>query len=370
MCLIVLAWRALPDLPLIVAANRDEFHARPAAPAAFWPDQPGILAGRDLQAKGTWMGVSRGGRFAAVTNYRGATEPGAPHSRGSLVTGFLDADIAPGPYLKGLQGSMYSGFNLLVSDEEELWSMSNRDGPPRRLEPGIYGLGNTLLDAPEVDRPKERFQAATGTCGRAAVFRAGGIEDREPALRHTLLDRVPVRKRQDDPLRGADLLVRRRRPGRPCTTSSRSGAAACPGAGCRLPRRPRRIAAKPCASVEGGGVHLRRQHHLAIAALLRLFHQLPQDRAADALAAKFLQHRHAADVAVGQQPPGADRLALDVEGDGVDAGAGRARPSRAPRGTPCSSTNTARRIGSACARASLPRQAAQFAASRESIIAA
>jgi len=162
MCLIVLAWRALPDHPLIVAANRDEFHARPAAAAAFWPDQPAILAGRDLQAKGSWMGVSRSGRFAAVTNYRGATEPSAPHSRGSLVSGFLDADIAPGPYLKGLQGSMYSGFNLLVSDKEELWSMSNRDGPPRRLEPGIYGLGNTLLDAPEVDRPKQRFKAAMG----------------------------------------------------------------------------------------------------------------------------------------------------------------------------------------------------------------
>jgi uncharacterized protein with NRDE domain len=162
MCLIVLAWRAHPDHPLIVAANRDEFHARPAATAAFWQDQPGILAGRDRQAKGTWMGISRGGRFAAVTNFRGATEPSAPHSRGSLVTRFLEEDIAPERYLKGLQGNMYSGFNLLVCDAKELWSMSNRDGPPRRLEPGIYGLGNTLLDAPEVDRPKERFQAALG----------------------------------------------------------------------------------------------------------------------------------------------------------------------------------------------------------------
>ena len=162
MCLIVLGWHVLPDHPLIVAANRDEFHARPAAPAAFWPDRPAILAGRDLKAKGTWMGVSRNGRFAAVTNFRGATEPSAPHSRGALVTSFLESDIAPGPYLKGLQGNMYSGFNLLVSDKNELWSMSNRDGPPRRLEPGIYGLGNTLLDAPEVERPKARFKAAFG----------------------------------------------------------------------------------------------------------------------------------------------------------------------------------------------------------------
>jgi uncharacterized protein with NRDE domain len=162
MCLIVLAWRALPDHPLIVAANRDEFHARPAAPAAFWQDQPGLLAGRDLQARGTWMGISRSGRFAAVTNYRGATEPSAAHSRGSLVTGFLQGKLAPGEYMKGLQGSMYSGFNLLVCDGRELWSMSNRDGPPRRLEAGIYGLGNTLLDAPEADQPKQRFKAVLG----------------------------------------------------------------------------------------------------------------------------------------------------------------------------------------------------------------
>jgi uncharacterized protein with NRDE domain len=162
MCLIVLGWHVLPDHPLIVAANRDEFHARPAAAAAFWPDKPAILAGRDLQAKGTWMGVSRAGRFAAVTNFRGATEPSAAHSRGALAVGFLEGKSSPEKYMKGLQGSMYSGFNFLASDGEELWSMSNRDGPPRRLEPGIYGLGNTLLDAPEVDRPKERFKGVMG----------------------------------------------------------------------------------------------------------------------------------------------------------------------------------------------------------------
>ena len=162
MCLIVLGWRALPDHPLVVAANRDEFHARPASAAAFWPDRSAILAGRDLQAGGTWMGVSRGGRFAAVTNFRGATEPSAAHSRGALVAGFLEGKLPPESYLGGLQGRMYSGFNLLVCDKEELWSMSNRDGPPRRLEPGIYGLGNTLLDAPEVERPKERFKGVMG----------------------------------------------------------------------------------------------------------------------------------------------------------------------------------------------------------------
>jgi uncharacterized protein with NRDE domain len=161
MCLIVLAWRRQPDYPLIVAANRDEFHGRPAAPAAFWADKPSILAGRDLEARGTWMGVARNGRFAAVTNYRGATEPRAAESRGALVTRFLEGNEKPETYLKSIKASQYSGFNLLVADEE-LWSMSNRDGPPRRLEPGIYGLGNTLLEAPEVKEPKERFTAVLG----------------------------------------------------------------------------------------------------------------------------------------------------------------------------------------------------------------
>ena len=160
MCLIVLAWRAHPDFPLVVAANRDEFHARPAAPAAFWTDHPAILAGRDLEARGTWMGVARGGRFAAVTNYRGAREPSAKHSRGALVTGFLAGNDKPGEYIKGLEKDSYSGFNLLVADEGDLWWTSNRDGAPRKLEPGVYGLGNLLLESPEVDPAKERFRAA------------------------------------------------------------------------------------------------------------------------------------------------------------------------------------------------------------------
>ena len=160
MCLIVLGWHARPELPLIVAANRDEFHARPASPAAFWDDKPGILAGRDQQARGTWMGVSRTGRFAAVTNYRGGTEASAAHSRGALVTGFLEGQDAPGKYLKAIEAKLYSGFNLFVSDGEELWWMSNRDGGPRKLEPGVYGQGNLLLDAPEVTESKARFNDA------------------------------------------------------------------------------------------------------------------------------------------------------------------------------------------------------------------
>jgi len=162
MCLILLAWQVSTPHPLVVAANRDEFHARAAAPAAFWDDRPAILAGRDLEARGTWMGISRGGRFAAVTNYRGAREPRAAESRGALVSAFLANGQTPAEYVGEIQekAAAYGGFNLLVSDGSELWWMSNRDGEPRRLEAGIYGLANALLDSPDVEPRKRRFAEA------------------------------------------------------------------------------------------------------------------------------------------------------------------------------------------------------------------
>src|SRR5690349_6735681 len=166
MCLIVAAWRVHPDWRLIVAANRDEFHRRPASPAGFWSDRPHVLGGRDLEAKGTWMAVSRNGRFAAVTNYRGAREPSAAESRGALVTRFLDSDIPASRYMDRVveQQARYSGYNLLACDGNELWWTSNRDSAPRRLEPGYYALGNLLLDSDDVlplkDRMREVVEAA------------------------------------------------------------------------------------------------------------------------------------------------------------------------------------------------------------------
>lgn len=162
MCLILVAWRSNPEFPLVVAANRDEFHARPASAAGFWKDRPEILAGRDLQAMGTWMGVSRTGRFAAVTNYRGGTDASAAESRGALVSRFLVDGEQPAAYVSNLSSrkNSYSGFNLLVADPGELWWLSNRDGEPRRLEPGIYGLGNFLLDTPELNEPKAQLARA------------------------------------------------------------------------------------------------------------------------------------------------------------------------------------------------------------------
>ena len=158
MCLILAAWRTHPAWRLIVAANRDEFHRRPAAPAGFWSDRPRILGGRDLEAKGTWMAVGRDGRFAAVTNYRGAKEPSAAESRGALVTRFLDTAISAGDYIAQVveKQASYSGYNLLACDGQELWWTSNRDSAPRSLEPGYYALGNLLLDSEDVLPLKER----------------------------------------------------------------------------------------------------------------------------------------------------------------------------------------------------------------------
>lgn len=151
MCLILLGWRVHPDFPLVVAANRDEHHQRATAPAGFWPDHPQVLAGRDLVGGGTWMGVTRGGRFAALTNFRNPAHmrPEAP-SRGPLVSGFLKGTTAPLDYLAQLapHGGDYNGFNLLVGDGETLAWYSNVGGEMRALEPGVYGLSNELLDTP------------------------------------------------------------------------------------------------------------------------------------------------------------------------------------------------------------------------------
>ena len=151
MCLILVAWRVHPEYPLVVAANRDEFFVRPTAPATFWKDAPQVLAGRDLDAGGTWMGVARTGRFAALTNFRDPAQnrSGAP-SRGALVVDFLVGDEAPQAYLERItvRGRQCNGYNLLVGDGETLWWSSNMGGEARQLQAGVYGLSNHLLDTP------------------------------------------------------------------------------------------------------------------------------------------------------------------------------------------------------------------------------
>jgi len=175
MCLILLAWHAHPDYPLVVAANRDEFFVRLAAPAAFWAESPQVLAGRDLEAGGTWLGVSRTGRFAAVTNYREGRRQiaGAP-SRGALVADFLAGNEAPESYLERLaaRAAEYNGFNLFVGDGQHLGYYANRGAAPCWLAPGIYGLSNHLLDTPwpKLATAKAAFAGALGDLPAEAAF--------------------------------------------------------------------------------------------------------------------------------------------------------------------------------------------------------
>ena len=172
MCLAIVAFHAHPSYAVLVAANRDEFHARPATPAGWWRDGPyaGTLAGRDLEAGGTWLGVTRAGRWAFVTNVRepGRHDPSAP-SRGSLVPRVLhdDRDIAIALEATIEDGSRHNGFNLLAGDTAHAAWGSNRNGGAHVLVPGIYGLSNAQLDTPW---PK----LARTKAGVAAWIAAGG----------------------------------------------------------------------------------------------------------------------------------------------------------------------------------------------------
>ena len=180
MCLILVAWQTHPDYPLVVAANRDEFHARPTAALAHWPDVPQVVAGRDLEAGGTWLGITEAGRFAAVTNVREPGKPRGQASRGGLTADFLRGDTSPGDYATAMDGSAYSGFNLLLADRNQLWYRSNRDGAARALPPGIYGVSNHLLDTPwpKLATAKARFGEALAALPNAdALF--GILTDRE-----------------------------------------------------------------------------------------------------------------------------------------------------------------------------------------------
>ena len=151
MCLIAIAWQARSDLPLVMAANRDEWRDRPAKPAHWWPERPELFAGRDLQAGGTWMGITRTGRFAAVTNFRDPSDKRATaRSRGTLVTAFLVGNETPARFLSNLSASAseYNGFNLIVGDATSLLYFGSRDGQPRALDPGVHAISNHLMDEP------------------------------------------------------------------------------------------------------------------------------------------------------------------------------------------------------------------------------
>jgi uncharacterized protein with NRDE domain len=189
MCLILFAYRVVPGVPLIVAANRDEHFTRPAAPAALWADHPEVLAGRDLSGGGTWLGITREGRFAALTNYRNpATHRSDAPSRGELVKAFLTGEMSASSYVHDLarEARPYNGFCLLVADTDQLFYYSNRAGAPLEVEAGVHGLSNHLLDTPWPKVVK----------GRAALERLTRVPfsiDDHLAL---LDDTVPAEERQ------------------------------------------------------------------------------------------------------------------------------------------------------------------------------
>ena len=190
MCLLVVAWRAHRHYRLIVAANRDEYHDRPAAPLSPWPAPAELLAGRDLRAGGTWLGIDRRRRFGVITNYHEGQRPseGAP-TRGGLIPGYLTGLNTAGDYLGALEADAgrYGGFNLLLADADSLWYGSNRATPfARRLEAGVYGLSNHQLDSPwpKLTRVRGHFeQWLRATAGAA---------DEPHALLEILADRRPA----------------------------------------------------------------------------------------------------------------------------------------------------------------------------------
>jgi uncharacterized protein with NRDE domain len=160
MCLILLSYDVHPVYQMVLAANRDEYYNRPTAPLSFHEDSPEILGGRDLKCHGMWLGVTRKGRLAAITNYRdpGVNILNAP-SRGFLVRDFLAGDSSPNDYLEYVQSQKdrYNGYNLLVGDGSELFYYSNRGNRIQKLTSGMYGLSNHLLDTPwpKIEKGKE-----------------------------------------------------------------------------------------------------------------------------------------------------------------------------------------------------------------------
>jgi len=204
MCLILLANRALDEVPLVVAANRDEFYARPAAPAHRWRHAPAIFGGMDLEAGGTWLAVSERGRFAAVTNFTETIEGlPPPGSRGALPKDFLEGGESAEGFAARIEHDRYRGFNLLLFDGQNLVYTSNRHPGITTLAPGVYGLANTHLGShwPKVE---------TGACALERALHDPRIlcRDLEPLLDVLADDTVPPD--HELPQRGRDVALERR----------------------------------------------------------------------------------------------------------------------------------------------------------------
>ncbi len=162
MCVLVVAFQAHSDFKLVLGLNRDEFYDRPSSAAAFWDIAPQLLAGKDLKQGGTWLGITKHGRIAVITNYRDPTHhnQGAP-SRGILLRDYLLSDMGPSDYSQILRDTgAYNGFNLIFGDQDHLYYYSNKTSRSRHLSPGVYGLSNHLLDTPwpKVKKCKRAFE--------------------------------------------------------------------------------------------------------------------------------------------------------------------------------------------------------------------
>ncbi len=193
MCLLVLAWNVHPRFRVVLAANRDEFHERPAEAMRWW-DEPRILAGRDLKAGGSWLAVDADGRFGVVTNYRDLQGPlpGSP-SRGRLIPEFLAGNADAARYTAGLVREIdrYSGFNLLIGDRTHLSYVANRaPQPSRELAQGIFGLSNHLLDTPwpKLVRTRRRFEHLLANDGVSTLDLLAMLTDPQPSQDHGLPD--------------------------------------------------------------------------------------------------------------------------------------------------------------------------------------
>ena len=174
MCLILLAYKIHPDYPFILAANRDEYYQRPTMGAHWWQDRPTLLAGKDLQRGGTWLGLTRQGRFAAITNVReGRPHQPSPRSRGDLPLQFLDGTGNDASFIERLNDSRaeYNGYNLLFGSIDKINYFSNRQADRTVLEPGLYGLSNAELDTPwpKVVTGKTALAAVTANSELSAV---------------------------------------------------------------------------------------------------------------------------------------------------------------------------------------------------------
>ena len=187
MCLILLAWRAHPEYSLIFAGNRDEAYERPSAPADFWIDDARIFGGRDLEKGGTWLGLTRSGRIAAVTNYR--ERPAVrnrPRSRGELASRYLQGDENPQQYLEAVSraGAEYGPYSAIVGDGERLCYQSNRGEGVRELPHGVHGLSNHLINTP--------WPKIAGGKARLAKLLGAGETELTAGLFEILLDRTPA----------------------------------------------------------------------------------------------------------------------------------------------------------------------------------